>query len=443
MFLKHLWMKTKKMSGDQRIAYHKIMKKINKNNGGIIFLDAPGGTGKTFLLNLIIAEVRSTNNIALAMASSEIAATLLEGGRTAHSTLKLPMNIHKEYQPICNVSKDSELSKILKRCKIIAWDEIPMAHKSGLDHTLQDLKENEALMGNTFVLLAGDFRQTLPVIPRSTPANELNASVKASHLWQFVETITLTKNMRAATFSEQLIALGEDKIPKEKNTNEISFPETFCRKVNSVQSLIRAVFPDMNKNYNNIDWLFERAILAPTNEEVNKLNNQIQMKIPGECIKYKSIDSVIDEDQVTNYPLEFLNSLHSAGMPPHELILKVGSSIMLLRNLQPPKLCNGTRMSIKTLHKNLIEAIILNCVFKGEAVLIPRIPMISTNLTIEFKRIQFPVKLAFGKTINKSQGQTLKVVGLNLEKPCFSYGQLYVACSRVGSPKNLIIYCPK
>ncbi|XP_063931200.1 uncharacterized protein LOC135143251 [Zophobas morio] len=69
--------------------------------------------------------------------------------------------------------------------------------------------------------------------------------------------------------------------------------------------------------------------------------------------------------------------------------------------------------------------------------LIPRIPMVPTDLPFTFKRLQFPVRLAFAMAINKAQGQSLRVAGLNLGNPCFSHGQLYVACSRVGIPKTL------
>lgn len=124
------------------------------------------------------------------------------------------------------------------------------------------------------------------------------------------------------------------------------------------------------------------------------------------------------------------------------LTLKIGAPVIVMRNLDPPRLCNGTRVVIENLTQNLIEATIINGQQKGENVLIPRIPMISTDSTIEFKRLQFPVKLAFSITINKSQGQTLKLAGLNLENQCFSHGQLYTACSRVGQPENLIIYTP-
>lgn len=181
------------------------------------------------------------------------------------------------------------------------------------------------------------------------------------------------------------------------------------------------------------DWLCERAILAPKNDNVSKINHQIQLQIPGELIKYRSIDTIIDDDQAVNYPIEFLNSLEPSGMPPHILTLKVGSPIMLIRNLNPPKLCNGTRLAVKKLMPNLIEATIITGKNKGEDVLIPRIPMISTDLHFEFKRLQFPVRLAFAITINKAQGQSLKITVLNLEK----------ACSRVGTPKISIYFFTK
>ena len=148
------------------------------------------------------------------------------------------------------------------------------------------------------------------------------------------------------------------------------------------------------------------------------------------------MDSVADDDASVQYPIEFLNSLKPSGMPPHNLLLKVGTPIMLLRNLDAPRLCNGTRLCVKSLMPHVIEATILTGCAKDEDVFLPRIPMIPSDMPFEFRRLQFPVRLAFAMSINKAQGQSLKVAGVNLATPCFSHGQLYVACSRVGTGKE-------
>lgn len=82
-----------KLNDHQRHVYDTIMQAVNNQTGRLYFLDASGGTGKTFVLSLILAAIRSQQKIALALASSGIAATLLDGGRTAHSALKLPLNV--------------------------------------------------------------------------------------------------------------------------------------------------------------------------------------------------------------------------------------------------------------------------------------------------------------------------------------------------------------
>ncbi|CAB3244972.1 unnamed protein product [Arctia plantaginis] len=325
------------------------MKAIDDGNGGLYFLDAPGGTGKTFLMSVVLAAVRARSNIAVAFASSGIAATLLEGCRMAHSALKLPLNLQTIEEPTCNITKNSAMAKVLSASKIIIWDECTMAHKRALEalnRTLKDLRNDSRCFGGAMILLSGDCRQTLPVISRSTAADEINACLKSSNLWRYVKKLQLTTNMRVALlndtsaedFSEQLLTIGNGQVPVDESSGLISFPNNFCNFVSSKDELINNVFPDIISNYENNEWLSDRAILAAKNKDVDDLNYIIQNKIIGTMHSFKSIDCVTNEDEATNYQIEFLNSLDVPGLPPHNLRLKVGSVVIMLRNINIPKL---------------------------------------------------------------------------------------------------------
>ena len=128
-----------------------------------------------------------------------------------------------------------------------------------------------------------------------------------------------------------------------------------------------------------------------------------------------------------------------SGFPSHLLSLKLAAPIIILRSLDPPRVTNG-KLSVNT-----IEAKISYGRYVGHDIIIPRIPLIPSNSTLpfEFRRLQFPVALCFTMTINKSQGQTFKAVGIDLTNESLTHGMLYVALSRVGSPNCLTLLVRK
>ena len=159
--------------------------------------------------------------------------------------------------------------------------------------------------------------------------------------------------------------------------------------VPSVNALKSRVFPDMKENFRNPNWLCERAIFAPRNDAVDKVNLDLLQLLPEVEQSCRSIDTVVNQDNAVLFPAEFLNFLQPPGLPPHNLILKKGARIMLLRNLDPSHLCNGTRLQAMKPH--VLEATIITGSYKGEDVFLPRIPLIPSDLPFEFKRLQFPV----------------------------------------------------
>ena len=174
---------------EQRLAFDSIMESVDNDLGKQIFVDGYGGTGKTYLWKAITTKLHSNGKIILAVASSGIAALLLEGGRTTHSRFHIPLNLTEE--STCDIKQGSHLAELLKKTSLILWDEAPMANKicfEALDRTLSDIlrhknvNNNDRLFGGMTMVLGGDFRKILPVIPKGRRHNIVTSSIKISYL---------------------------------------------------------------------------------------------------------------------------------------------------------------------------------------------------------------------------------------------------------------------
>jgi hypothetical protein len=302
------------LNQDQKKAYNAIMDSVDKSLGKKIFVEGYGATGKTYPWKAITTKLRSEGKIVHAVASCGIAALLLQGGRTAHSRFRIPLNINEE--STCEIKQGSHLAELLKKTSLILWDEAPMANKhcfEALDKTLRDIlrftnkNSDEKPFGGLTVVLGGDFRQILPVITKGRREQIVNASIKRSYLWKHFEIFELTKNMRlkcllddpiqkqkVAEFAEWILQIGDGKTTTDEGEDWIKIPKDILlqKGKNAKEEIVQSIYPNLLQRYRERDFLEERAILCPRNETVRDINEYIMSQIQGEEVTYLSLDNI-------------------------------------------------------------------------------------------------------------------------------------------------------
>ena len=256
------------LNKEQRAGFDEIIQHVFAKKSQVFFVDGPGGTGKTFLYKALLARVRSKGLIAIATATSGIAASILPGGRTAHSRFKIPIKIGDN--TMCNFTKQSGTAELLRRASLIIWDEVAMTKRQcveTLDRSLQDIMECALPFGGKVMVFGGDFRQVLPVVPCGTRAQVTDATLQRSYLWDKIRKIRLSQNMRAQSdpwFSEYLLRIGNrtketigDDYVRLPDDIVIGFTDTDV----AVNKLIQDVFPSLEEHATSSAYMSSRAIL--------------------------------------------------------------------------------------------------------------------------------------------------------------------------------------
>ncbi len=153
---------------------------------------------------------------------------LLLGGKTAHSGFKIPIDLHDE--STCNITQHIKVAELVLKADLIICDEAPMMHRQAfevVDQTLHDLMQlddahaTEKIFGGKTVVLGGDFRQILPVVPKGGQEDIVNASLPRWHLWQHVMIFRLHINMRVMAanskkqreFTKWVLNVGDGNLP--------------------------------------------------------------------------------------------------------------------------------------------------------------------------------------------------------------------------------------
>ena len=248
------------MNENQEKIFDIVKEKIDKQEQLLLMIDAPAGTGKTFVMSAIADYVRSQKGICLISAFSGVAAQLLEGGTTIHSRFKIPIDADPAKN--CNFSRGTITAKLFRDCNIILMDEVAMMSRIDLERinrSLQDVLNNKKLFGGKSIVMGGDFRQILPV--EKTDVESIDKCLKNSILWPKFEKEPLKINERVRrnpkeadeAYAKWLLRLGLGltqnfcipQISKEKE-NFVQIPAEMMSKANTIEEFVDELFPNID-----------------------------------------------------------------------------------------------------------------------------------------------------------------------------------------------------
>ena len=412
-------------------------------------------------------------------ASTTLAALLYPNAVTAHRLFNYPVIEDEDDRDmddpvICDVKEGSERMELIEAASVIFYDEFPSNHREIWDC----IRSQFGHLKHIIYVCSGDFRQILPVITgRPTAQDVLAATVSSSRYWQEFQILHLTENMRLTSlgaqlsgsatdeqrawlrrqrsYAEAILAVGKgtesssalimDETPAD-HTQIIGLPgvKYFKEGEDGTTAALAWLFPDGF----NPSTISQKTILASTNAAVDKWNSVVQAMNPADLIPLLSNDKFCEVDDPhgilqRNLSDRILNNFNSNGVPPHELNLKINDICIVLRPINAFGLATNSRVRVLDLTHYRIKAQTLED--SPRTVFIPRMRFkfrLPYGQSYQLLRTQFPLRLAYCMTYNKSQLQTLDKVLLDTTGEPFAHGHLYVALSRNRNYDDIRMYIP-
>lgn len=402
-------MKTELTEGQQKF-YDAVME------GKSVFLQGKAGTGKTFISKLVIEALKKNKKNIIAIAPTGVAANNL-GGSTMHSVFSLPVHGVLEYDT-CNYVVSNK-RRIFEKVDVIFIDEVSMVRADVLDGIEYTLRKNIGTgLENKQVIFVGDMGQLPPIASDNFLSVMTNQFDYQGVNFYYAHII---KKLKITTIQLEEVKRQSD-------------PE-FISALNKIRDGIKDPY---FKTFHGKP--VKGIILAPHRETVTRYNLEGLNKQEGKVYKFKA--SVSGKIKLDDYNLDDI------------VTVKPGCTIMYLVNSKNNSLVNGTigTFEVEQIEKNKHNAASEMFFIKVKSVRYPLeiVELVKKDYVydedldeIVMKTIgtikQMPIRLAYALSIHKSQGLTFDEVTVDLSRPTFAPGQLYVALSKVTTPQGLSI----
>ena len=477
---------------EQEEVFQLVKNALDSETRLILFIQGSAGTGKSTFANKATAYARSKNLIALGCCANALACQVYgQNGEytTTHDLFGIPViedneDIDHEAEIKSLYRTQAAKLEVLLAARLIVWDEALSNHKHCLSAAF-DLMERFA--GKVLIMM-GDWRQCPPVVKNAEMNEIVNASMFNSRFWNQVTVRFFTVNLRlmirklsvvsadaqsqaanvaaAEVFNKEqreylqmIDIIGDGRQLNEETSN-------FVIDINSenipIDGSRTIALPKIEKIFDQraaIDWLYtdglfnpetmhKRAILCSTNVMVDEWNSVIQSMNENPLREYLSTDTVREIDDPNGILASMLTESVMArydvpGVPNHILRLKEDDICMVMRNLNRKEgLAKNLRVRIVKMYDHVIRV----CTLDPERPKYYNIPRIRFSVSLPYgravkiERKQFPLRLAYSMTFNKSQGQEFEKVLVDIRNNPFTHGHLYVALSRIRVASNIRVF---